>query len=31
MKLWFSKHFKKQAFSIHDKLSQVDERLEEIK
>ena len=31
MKLWFSKSLKKQTFSIHDKLSQVDERLEEIK
>ena len=31
MKLWFSKSFRKQTFSIHDKLSQVDERLEEIK
>ena len=31
MKLQFSKSLKKQTFSIHDKLSQVDERLEEIK
>ena len=27
MKLWFSKSLKKKTFSIHDKLSQVDERL----
>ena len=31
IKLWFSKSLKKQNFSIHAKLSQADERLEEIK
>ena len=31
MKLWFLESLKKQPFSIHDKLGQVDERLEKIK